>query len=231
MTSRLRSVANFSVHEKASIGDTKISMKGEDHEGWLLCNGRSMDIYLFAQLYNIIRTNYGGSGITFNLPNPKGRVLGVVGSGPALTTRNQGATVGAETHLLTEAQLPAMTKTTITNSGHTHVHNCNANPALDGVGADRLALSYYSANGANSAGTGLDSTVGEPNLFAGAQALNINTENAHTHTIQIGSSQVHNNMQPTMFVGNMFIYCGRPNVGTYPYTFKDYKYYRNAGTR
>jgi hypothetical protein len=26
MTSRLRSVANFSVHEKATIGDTKISI-------------------------------------------------------------------------------------------------------------------------------------------------------------------------------------------------------------
>jgi hypothetical protein len=25
-------------------------------------------------------------------------------------------------------------------------------------------------------------------------------------------------MQPTLFVGNMFIYSGRPRLGSYPYT-------------
>ena len=221
MTSRLRSIGDFTVHQKAEIGDTKISSKDADHTGWLKCDGRQLDIYLYNQLYQAIGTKYGGANLAFNLPNPKGRVLGVMGAGPGLTARAQADTVGEETHLLTEPELPSMTKTTITNSGHIHSHNANG-------GSPGWGLIYR--DGANTVTT-VDSSGGEPNVYATPIALAINNENAHTHTIQIGSSQVHNNMQPTMFVGNMFIYCGRPNVGTYPYTPKDYKYYKNPGTR
>jgi microcystin-dependent protein len=222
MTSRLRSVGNFSVHEKPSVGDTKISMNDSDHTGWVLCNGRALDKYLFNQLYQVIGTKYGGSGITFNLPNPKGRVLGVIGAGPGLTARAQGATVGAENHLLVENELPNLTKTTITNSGHTHTHNANG-------GSPGYGLMYR--DGQSTIDSPVNTSATEPNLYQPPAALTLNTENAHTHTVQFGGGLVHNNMQPTMFVGNMFIYCGRPNYGTYEYTFKGYKYYKNEGTR
>lgn len=217
----MRSMGNFTVHQKPEIGDTKISSKDGDHAGWLKCDGRQLDIYLFNQLYQAIGTKYGGANIAFNLPNPKGRVLGVMGDGPGLTSRAQGATVGAETHLLTEPELPSMTKTTITNSGHAHSHNANA-------GSPGYGLLYRDGTGTV---VSSDNSGSEPNIVAAPGALTVNNESAHTHTIQIGGSQVHNNMQPTMFVGNMFIYCGRPNVGTFPYTPKDYKYYKNPGTR
>jgi microcystin-dependent protein len=221
MSSRLRSVADFSAHEKPVTGDTKISMKHEDHTGWLKCDGRSIDKYLYPQLFQVIGTNYGGSGITFNLPNPKGRVLGVIGAGAGLTARQQGDSVGAETHRLVEAELPNLTKTTITNSGHIHSHNANG---------DNPGYGLMYRNGQNTANA-VDASAGEPNVYTPPGALAIDNESAHTHTVQFGGGLVHNNMQPTMFVGNMFIYCGRPNVGTYPYTFKGYKYYQNPGTR
>ena len=221
MTSRLRVFADFSVHEKADIGDTKISMKGSDHTGWLLCNGRSLNIYEYNLLYQVVGTNYGGSGLAFNLPNPKGRVLGVIGSGPGLTSRNQSDTVGEETHTLNEAELPVVTHNTSDNGSHTHTHNANG-------GSPGYGLMYRDGN--NTAGDGLDTSATEPNLYQSPGALTVNAAGTHHHSYTFGSGDSHNNMQPTMFVGNMFIYCGRPNAGTYPYTFKGYNYYKNPGT-
>jgi microcystin-dependent protein len=47
--------------------------------------------------------------------------------------------------------------------------------------------------------------------------ITINSAGAHQHTIKTqGGNQPHNNMQPTIFVGNMFIYTGKPTYGKYP---------------
>lgn len=37
-------------------------------DGWLLCNGQALSTTEYADLFNAIGTNYGGSGSTFNLP-------------------------------------------------------------------------------------------------------------------------------------------------------------------
>ena len=70
MSSSIRSDATFTVHQKPEIGDTKISMKGQDHTGWLKCDGRLMDKCDYKQLFNVIGTSYGGTSIAFNLPRP-----------------------------------------------------------------------------------------------------------------------------------------------------------------
>lgn len=214
MTSNLRALATYGKHQVPNTGDSKLSMNNVDHEGWLLCDGRTLDVHAYTALHNVIGNSYGGSGATFNLPNPKGRVPGVIGAGPGLTARNQGDLVGQETVTLIEAELPSLTKTTSSNGSHTHTHN--ANGASPGYG-----LIYR--DGQSTAGAGLDASAGEPNLFATPGALSIDEAGAHTHTVSFGGGQSHQNMQPTIFVGNMFIYCGRPNVGTYPYTPKPYK--------
>jgi microcystin-dependent protein len=39
-------------------------------EGWLLCNGQSLQTNQYPALYSILGTTYGGDGVhTFNLPN------------------------------------------------------------------------------------------------------------------------------------------------------------------
>jgi len=222
MTSRLRDFANFSKHEKPTVGDIKMSMYDKDHTGWLKCDGRSIDKYLYNQLFQTIGYKYGGSNLAFNLPNPKGRVLGVIGAGPGLTERTQGDTVGEEKHQLVEAELPDLTLTSSDNGAHTHTHNCNG-------GVPGNSLSSYT--GQNTQNGSVNPSPSEPDLYAAPVALTINNAANHNHTVTFGDNVAHNNMQPTMFVGNMFIYCGRPNVGTYPYTFKGYKYYQNPGTR
>lgn len=87
--------------------------------GWLLCNGAAVSRSTYADLFAVVGTTYGaGDGSsTFNLPDLRDRFA--VGSG---TTYSAGATGGAATHTLTEAEMPAHTHAaTSTDSGHTHV--------------------------------------------------------------------------------------------------------------
>lgn len=74
--------------------------------GWLLCDGTAVSRATYATLFAIIGTTYGvGNGsTTFNLPDLRGRVAVGKDSG---TFSSLGATGGAETHTLTEAQMPS----------------------------------------------------------------------------------------------------------------------------
>jgi len=51
------------------------------------------------------------------------------------------------------------------------------------------------------------------------------SDSGHTHALVMsnqGGSNAHNNMQPTLFVGNMFIYCGRTGASSYAGTYPFY---------
>lgn len=105
--------------------------------GWLLCGGQSVSRTDYATLYAAIGTTYGSvNGSSFTLPDARGRVTagkdfdsgGVAGrlSSTSMTpdATTLGATGGAQTHTLTEAQMPAhthsVTGTTNTTGAHTH---------------------------------------------------------------------------------------------------------------
>jgi microcystin-dependent protein len=89
--------------------------------GWLLCYGQAVSRTTYSALYAIIGTTYGtGDGsTTFNLPDVRGRVIAGkddMGGTSANRLTNQtggldgdvlGANGGAETHTLTEAQMPS----------------------------------------------------------------------------------------------------------------------------
>ena len=63
------------------IGDYKTSTKTADHDGWLLCNGRSLDTRKYSKLFAKLGYSFGGSGTTFYLPNMAGKVMAAIGSG------------------------------------------------------------------------------------------------------------------------------------------------------
>lgn len=191
------------------IGDVKYSVKSNDHLGWLICDGRSLSRDTYSELFNIIGTTYGSnSATTFNLPDCRGRVLGGSGSGSGLTSRSSGTLLGSETHTMTINEMPTHTHThtgtTNSNGSHTHTHNANG-----GQGG----LGLVTADGSNTV-TGTDASSGELNVWTTPAALNINSDGAHTHTFttnSTGNSQGFNIMQPTAFIGYVFIFANHTN--------------------
>lgn len=89
--------------------------------GWLLCFGQTVSRTTFAELFAAIGTTYGaGDGsTTFALPDLRGRIPGgkdnmggsaasrLTTGGSGVNGATLGAVGGAETHTLTNAQLPS----------------------------------------------------------------------------------------------------------------------------
>jgi len=68
--------------------------------------------------------------------------------------------------------------------------------------------------GVNTATTA-DASPLEPNIYAPPAKLEIANDGNHVHSFVIGETgdgEAHNNMQPTLFLGNLFIFSGRINV-------------------
>lgn len=82
--------------------------------GWLICDGRELLIQDYEDLYQTLGTTYGVGESTFKIPDLRGRTIigdddmGTLGAaGIVLQNGNQlGSMGGAETHQLTEDELP-----------------------------------------------------------------------------------------------------------------------------
>lgn len=122
-------------------GDFKWSARTDDHYGWIRCNGRSLSQEEAPKLFKVIGFTYGRSGIRFRIPDPRGRVLGAVND-----AYPQGSTVGEETIVLSENELPSHYHTgyTSTEGSHTHTYQ----DALFAEGSDgTFATSSSTSNG------------------------------------------------------------------------------------
>jgi microcystin-dependent protein len=102
---------------------------------WLVCNGAAVSRAKYAGLFAELGTAFGaGDGsTTFNLPNLKGRGLFGQKATGALVTR--GASGGAKTHTLSQAEMPSHTETAgyyNADSGH---GNAGSAPNTSGGGS------------------------------------------------------------------------------------------------
>lgn len=170
---RLALVEGVVYYTQSLIGDYKYSSSSNEFNGWLLCDGRSLDADTYPGLYSVIQKKFGaGTGAnTFNIPDFRGRVAGTIGQGAGLTLRGMGSNVGAETHTLTIQEMPS------------HNHGGNTGSTNAGNGGGGLAA----ADGGNG----------------------VDRPGSHSHTIPSeGGGLSHNNMQPTLFGGNYFIFAG-----------------------
>ncbi len=234
MTSTLRINAANTARTKPTTGDTKMSFVNVDHLGWLLCDGRAMDKTADNLLFQVIGYSFGGSGNVFNLPNPAGRVMGTIGTvtdanTPAMVrTYTAGQSVGELEHKLTVPEMPAhnhdkntpspganttVDGTTSANGGHNHTLTDNGHSH---------AVSYYTPSSTTTASLPghevADNTTIVSSTSPAVTGISIAAVGDHTHTISSnGGDQYHNNIQPTLFYGNTFIYCGVPMRGEFPF--------------
>ena len=228
MTSTLRTNAALTARNKPLTGDTKSSFVLDDHMGWLKCDGRLLDRTTYNLLFQVIGTTFGTTGATnFKLPNLEGRVMGnsgqVTDDANVTQTFAPGTSQGEIAHKLIQLEMPSHnhdtagaqvnlpTGTTAGNtSSYTHSHGGST-----GVGG--------SSSGSTDV---LPSILGSSTTAAGPGSHSHTIPNdTHSHTIKSnGGDGFHNNIQPTLFYGNTFIYCGIPisthgvSAGIFPYT-------------
>ena len=179
---RSRSLADLGNGQATfKIGDVIWSSLAAAPTAWLSCNGGAVSRTTYAALFAAIGTTYGaGDGTaTFNLPDTRGRALVGVGTGTGLTARARGDTGGAETHTLTESQMPL------------HGHPFQAN---------------YVAGGSSQLTGGI---IVNPNTNSATQAAYTGapSNTAGQQIGGTGGGAAHNNMQPFLAL-NAFIYAG-----------------------
>lgn len=142
---------------------------------WLICDGSAVSRETYGTLFAVIGTSYGaGNGTTtFNLPDLRGRIP--VGRN-AGTFGTLGATGGAETHTLTEAQMPS----------HTHIQNSHGHSFFGAQTGQNLPFT----NTGNVWTHFLNNYQYSQPAVGGTVATNQNT----------GGGQAHNNLQPYQVV-------------------------------
>lgn len=201
-------VPKLQSYEALQVGDYKLSARSVDYNGWLICNGRMLNVEDYPELYEIIGTNFGGGEGEFRLPDFTSRVIGmfgvsaVVGSG--LTTRSRGDEVGNETINLTVPQLPAHNHTGTTASDGSHVHGVT----------DPGHSHTYGGVQSQGAASGLDNVAENSprpteTTSTSETGVSINTAGAHTHTFttnDTGNGDDIDVMQPTLFGVSVMIF-------------------------
>lgn len=179
-----------------NIGDVKWSVVNRDSHGWLICDGRSLSKSLYMNLFQVIGTQFGSvDGESFNLPDCRSRVIGAIGEGNGLSNRTIGQSVGEETHVLTIDEIPSHN-----HGGVTSDRSLNITPTNVITGVSSSSFRSTTSQGlSNDVVSGVSST---------SSNVSINP-NPHSHSINSqGGNEAHNNMQPTLFIGNVLIFSG-----------------------
>ena len=196
---------------KFNVGEYKWSSRTGDFAGWIKCDGRSLSRSEYPELFTAIGTRFGADdNATFKIPDIRGRVMGCIGTGNGLTPRNLGDIMGAETHLLTINEMPSHTHNGTTNTNGSHSHTIND----PGHSHSQTTINDdFNASGTNPPGFSSDSSGSRTwnNINSSVTGVTVNAAGDHTHTFTTdasGGSNAHNNMQPTAFVGQVFIFAG-----------------------
>lgn len=213
MTSILRSNAStkYNTTDRPFLGDTKTSAIKTDHAGWLLCDGRDLNKNVYSLLFREIGYTFGGSGELFKLPDARGRVTAAIGpdgnniGGDQIWV--QGAIAGTQRETIDISEMPSHTHdistatTGITiNSAGAHTHTLNIN-ATDDSNFSAQDGQYPAADG--------NLTVNTVQTATDGIHTHSITDPGHTHVAaHTGGNVPINIMQPTIFIGNTFMYCG-----------------------
>jgi microcystin-dependent protein len=162
---------------------------------YLICDGRSLQISKYTELYNILGNKYGGDNLNyFNIPDLRGRTIVGTGKGNNLTNRILGTTGGSENETLTIQQMPSHTHSGNTDPKGEHSHPYfpfydTPSGQLYDCGGGRGSCPYlYNPSGWLDNGGNTDSI------------LNTSSSGNHNHSLTMdykgNSNNSHNNLQP-----------------------------------
>ena len=167
--------------------------------GWLMCDGRQLQVSQHSALYAIIGMTYGGNGNTlFALPDLRGRVPVGMGIGQGLSPVKQGKMWGEEKETLHYAHLPnhyhapGAVKVNVKNPGFVDVP-VNTEP---GDGKSTAPTGILSADGGGKPFTNLpaDGKYSGKSLLVQGMELEVSTG----VTGSSGDGLPHWNIQPSL---------------------------------
>jgi microcystin-dependent protein len=229
--------------QQPTIGDTKFSVVRQDHMGWINCDGRLLSTTDYALLFRVIGYSFGGSGDQFRLPDMRGRVPGAKGQGAGLTNRALGDYVGTETHTLTIAEMPShnhgtnASDTVVGNNltgvagshnhtgqtgEYTHNHGGQTTGLTGGNNIVNALENVYNSLAPLNAVVNAGEGTHDHTIASDTHQHTISTDGNHQHSIATqGGDDPHNNMQPTLFVGNMFMYSGKLHSGVSKWRYEN----------
>lgn len=114
-------------------------------KGWMLCDGRELDIVKFLPLYSVINKTYGGKkSDTFAIPDLRGRVpVGIGSIDEKSKFYSVGEKAGEEKTILASANIPPLTGSFSLDTTLTIPYAANANeadPYLNTIGNSTLSI-------------------------------------------------------------------------------------------
>lgn len=128
--------------------------------GWAFCDGASVAVTTYPDLFAVIGTTYGSVGAGFyNLPSTGGKVVRGLGIAPYNT---RGTTGGADSVILSTDQIPAHTHP-VTDAGHAHDSTGigTGYAATDGGNGNRaVAGGVFTATATTGIAVGANTTAG-----------------------------------------------------------------------
>jgi len=150
----LMMLAGFSNRAQAQepfIGEIKMFAGNFAPNGWLLCEGQTLNISSNEALYSILGTYYGGDGISnFKLPDLRGRFPMGAGSASNGQNYNVGQTGGNNTVTLTTAQMPAHTHSLAVSNTEGNTDNPQGATIAVGTTPDLYKVKSFSTTGPTS---------------------------------------------------------------------------------
>lgn len=170
--------------QEAYLGEIRMFAGNYAPQGWMLCNGQTLQIQQYNALFAVIGATYGGNGTTtFMLPNLCGRVPLGMGQGAGLTNRPLAQSGGEENNTLTPAQLPP------------HTHPLYASSTVGTTNTPSSGVMLSAPSGTGSTATKVYAASSNPNVQLSGSSMGNNT----------ASAQAHNNMMPYVTIN--FIIC------------------------
>eukprot|EP01083_Nonionella_stella_P174981 608004_1 len=168
------------------VGDYKYSFRSTSHSFWLLCDGQWLDITQYSLLFDVIGFQFGNYYNSTNLISyfrvPDARDSVV---GVIGSVHSMGERIGNETHSLSEREMPE----------HIHYYiddgccgECGTPQTGPYIGRGCTQSHYYAYYLERSA-----------------------TFSTTTYTSQSGANESFSLMQPTKFIGNLFVHSGEIN--------------------